>query len=49
MAQVAANKITLESPPFLHGLIDPKIEAEGRRSAQKREDEHRKRLKARGT
>jgi hypothetical protein len=48
MAQVAANKITLESPPFLHGLIDPKEEAEGRRAAQKHEDEHRKQLRARG-
>ena len=48
MAQVAANKIKLESPPFGHGLIDPKEEAEGRRSAQKHEDEHRKQLRARG-
>jgi hypothetical protein len=49
IAQVTANKVTLDSPPFSHGLIDPRQEAEGRRSSQKREDEHRSRLKARGS
>ena len=46
MADVAAEKVTLDSPPFLHGMIDPKLEAAGRESSQQREDEHRKRLKS---
>jgi hypothetical protein len=47
MAQVAANKITLDSPPFGHGTIKPELETKGRRASQEREDEHRNRLKTR--
>jgi hypothetical protein len=43
MAQVAAKIVKLDTPPFLSGMIDPKIEAEGRRLSQQREDEHRNR------
>lgn len=42
MADVAAAKIRVDSAPFLSGMIDPKLEAEGRRHAQERENEHRR-------
>lgn len=46
ISQVAAKKITVDSAPFLSGMIDPKVEAEGRRFSQEYEDEHRKKSKS---
>jgi hypothetical protein len=46
MADVAAKKVTVDFAAFLSGMINPKLEAEGRRLSQQREDEHRKKLKS---
>jgi hypothetical protein len=46
MAQVDAGTADVSFAPFLHGMIDPQEEAEGRRLAQEREDEHRQRWRA---
>ena len=46
MAQLAAKKVRVDSAPFLSGMINPKLEAGGRRFAQRREDEHRKKWRA---
>ncbi len=46
IGRVAAKKITVDSAPFLSGMIDPKLEAEGRRLSEQREDEHRKNRKS---
>lgn len=46
MADVATKKVSVDSAPFLSGMIDPKKEAEGRRLSQQREDEHREKLKS---
>ena len=46
-ADVTAKKVTVDFAPFLSGMINPKVEAEGRRLSQQREDEHRKKCKSR--
>ena len=46
ISQVTAKKIAVDHEPFLSGAIDPKLEAEGRRFAQQRENEHRKKCKS---
>jgi hypothetical protein len=45
VAQVDGKRISVDSAPFLHGAIDSKLEAEGRRLCQEREDEHRRKWK----
>jgi hypothetical protein len=42
MSEVTAGTISVDFAPFLSGMIDPKIEAEGRQAAKDREAEHRK-------
>jgi len=44
--QVNAQKVVVNFSPFLSGMIDPKLEAEGRRCSQQREDEHRRKCKS---
>jgi hypothetical protein len=41
IAKVEAKKLTVDFAPFLSGMIDPKVEAEGRKLAMERENEHR--------
>lgn len=42
ISQVAAGTVVVDSAPFLSGMIDPELEAEGRQLSAEREAEHRK-------
>jgi hypothetical protein len=46
IADVAAKNVTVDFTPFLSGMINPKLEAEGRRLSKQREAEHRKKCKS---
>jgi len=44
--EVTARKLSVDFAPFLSGMIDPKLEAEGRKFSQQREDDHRRKWTA---